>query len=152
MSRFRIDWVLVDELAVGSAPMADRHLTRLKDKGINAILSLCSIQEAPELDLMKSEFDCARLVLPDHRSGRTLQEKELLLAVDKVSELRASGPVFVHCFAGVERSPLVCMACLVREHGLSPQRALDYLMQVHQGTNPLPSQLDILRTLKPVKK
>ena len=47
----------------------------------------------------------------------------------------------------MERSPLVCLAWLVRRQGLTPQRALDYLMQVHPGTNPLPGQLALLARL-----
>tara|TARA_Y100001968_G_scaffold141817_1_gene129632 strand:- start:6731 stop:7192 length:462 start_codon:yes stop_codon:yes gene_type:complete len=145
MSRFKFDWVLINELAVGSAPLTERHLNRLKDNGISSILSLCSIKEAAQLDSMQEKFQCERIILPDHRSGRKLEEEEFLNAVDKVAKLRAHGSVFVHCFAGVERSPIVCMGWLVRQHGLSPQGALDYLMQVHPGTNPLPSHLDILR-------
>ena len=45
--RFRIDWVLVDELAIGPAPRAERHLPRLAAAGVRAVLSLCSEQEAP---------------------------------------------------------------------------------------------------------
>ena len=44
--RFRIDWVLTNDLAIGPAPRADRHLQRLKDAGIQAVLSLCSAEEA----------------------------------------------------------------------------------------------------------
>ena len=47
----------------------------------------------------------------------------------------------------MERSPLVCLAWLVSRHGQSPQAALDYLMQVHPGTNPLPGQLKLLNQL-----
>jgi protein-tyrosine phosphatase len=56
--------------------------------------------------------------------------------------------VFVHCVAAMERSPLVCLAWLVSRHGQSPQAALDYLMQVHPGTNPLPGQLRLLDRLR----
>jgi len=55
--------------------------------------------------------------------------------------------VFVHCLAAMERSPLLCMAWLVRSRGLSPQRALDYLQQQHPGTNPLPDQWRVLKQL-----
>ena len=64
-----------------------------------------------------------------------------------LGELREHGPVFVHCVAAMERSPLLCLAWLIRRHGLSQQRALDYLMQVHVGTNPLASQLAVLAQL-----
>jgi hypothetical protein len=147
LSRFRVDWVLVQELAVGPAPRADRHLDRLTAGGVTAVLSLCSEQEAPPPAGLESRFECRRLVLPDHRVERLPELAELEQALAALAELRAIGPVYVHCVAAMERSPLVCLAWLVRRQGLTPQRALDYLMQVHPGTNPLPGQLALLAQL-----
>ena len=147
LSRFRLDWVLVQELAVGPAPRAERHLERLTDAGVTAVLSLCSEQEAPPPAGLESRFECRRLVLPDHRVERLPELAQLEQALEALAELRAKGPVYVHCVAAMERSPLVCLAWLVRRHGLTPQRALDYLMQVHPGTNPLPGQLALLAQL-----
>jgi predicted protein tyrosine phosphatase len=146
-SRFRVDWVLVQELAVGPAPRAERHLERLTEAGVTAVLSLCSEAEAPPPPSLETRFECRRLVLPDHRVERLPQLAELEQALAALAELRATGPVFVHCVAAMERSPLVCLAWLVRRQGLTPQRALDYLMQVHPGTNPLPGQLALLARL-----
>jgi protein-tyrosine phosphatase len=84
------------------------------------------------------------VVLPDHRAGRMPGAEELAQALAALAALRQQGPVFVHCVAAMERSPLVCLAWLMRQRGLSPQRALDYLMQVHPGTSPLPGQLELL--------
>ena len=147
LSRFRLDWVLVQELAVGPAPRAERHLERLTEAGVTAVLSLCSEQEAPPPAGLESRFECRRLVLPDHRVERLPELAQLERALEALAELRAKGPVYVHCVAAMERSPLVCLAWLVRRHGLTPQRALDYLMQVHPGTNPLPAQLALLARL-----
>ena len=147
-SRFRINWVLVDELAIGPAPRAERHLDRLEDQGIRAVLSLCSEQEAPPPPELCSRFACTRLVLPDHRAARLPDPPELAAALEALTDLRRHGPVFVHCVAAMERSPLVCLAWLVNRHGQSPQAALDYLMQVHPGTNPLPGQLKLLDQLE----
>ena len=146
-SRFRFDWVLVQELALGPAPRAERHLDLLADEGVAAVLSLCSEQEAPPPAGLQSRFNCRRLVLPDHRVERLPELAELEQALDAVAELRSTGPVYVHCVAAMERSPLVCLAWLVRRQGLTPQRALDYLMQLHPGTNPLPGQLALLAFL-----
>lgn len=148
-SRFQIDWVLVDELAIGPAPSADRHLDRLEQQGIRGVLSLCAAEEAPPPAGLKQRFVCHRLVLPDHRAGRLPSLEELQQALDALAQLGDGGPVFVHCVAAMERSPLVCLAWLVSRQGLSPQRALDYMMQVHPGTNPLPGQLELLRSLSP---
>jgi hypothetical protein len=142
-----LDWVLVQELAVGPAPRAERHLERLTEAGVTAVLSLCSEQEAPPPAGLESRFECRRLVLPDHRVERLPELAQLEQALEALAELRAKGPVYVHCVAAMERSPLVCLAWLVRRHGLTPQRALDYLMQVHPGTNPLPGQLALLAQL-----
>ncbi len=144
--RFKIDWILIDELAIGPAPISERHILRLKDSGVKAVLSLCAEEEAPPPTAMDEQFACRRLVLPDHRSGRLPEFDELRAALELLATLHQNhGSVFVHCVAAMERSPLVCLAWLVQRHSLSPEQALDYLMQVHQGTNPLPGQLALLR-------
>ena len=146
--RFRIDWVLVNQLAVGPAPRTQQHLQRLADAGVGSVLSLCSHQEAPPPEGLNTRFACERLVLPDHRSGRPPRLEELRDALGLMEQLhQAHGPVFVHCVAAMERSPLVCMGWLVQQHKLSPTEALDYIMQVHPGTNPLPAQLALLKEL-----
>ena len=143
--RFKIDWVLVDELAIGPAPLANRHVLRLQDAGIKAILSLCEKEKAPPPSSMQELFACHRHVLPDHRSGRLPKPSELKKALFLLAELNKEyGSVYVHCVASMERSPLVCMAWLVQRHRLRPDQALDYVMQMHPGTNPLPGQLALL--------
>ena len=146
-TRFRIDWVLMNALAVGPAPSAEHHLQRLHEAGICAVLSLCSEAEAPAPAGLMDQFCCRRFVLPDHRSGRLPDIDELQQALCHLKELRKEGSVFVHCVAAMERSPLVCMAWLMQQEGLNSTEALDYLMQVHPGTNPLPGQLALLRQI-----
>ena len=143
--RFRVDWVLVDELAIGPAPIAERHLQRLDEAGIRAVFSLCDEHEAPPPAHLHSRFECDRLVLPDHRRNKAPEPLQILNALERLKALKVVGPVFVHCVAAMERSPLICLAWLVREHHMAPQAALDYLMQVHPGTNPLPYQLALLK-------
>jgi protein-tyrosine phosphatase len=114
---------------------------------VRGVLSLCSEEEAPPPEGLEQRFACRRVVLPDHRAGRMPAAEELGQALAALAQLRQEGPVFVHCVAAMERSPLVCLAWLVRQRGLSPQRALDYLMQVHPGTSPLPGQLELLEVM-----
>lgn len=145
--RFRLDWVLVEELAIGPAPRADRHLDRLQEAGIKAVLSLCSPEEAPFPGGLAERFAHRRCVLPDRWAGRLPQLAELEAALDALAGLRQQGPVYVHCVAAMERSPLVCLGWLVSRHGQTPEQALDYVMEVHPGTNPLPGQLALLGQL-----
>jgi len=149
---FRVSWVLTDALAVGPAPRAQRHLDRLEGEGIKAVLSLSSAEEAPLPLGIEDRFAWRRLVLPDHRSERLVQPDELAQALELFWGLSKYGPVFVHCLAAMERSPLVCLALLMQERHLKMEQALDYLMQVHPGTNPLPSQLAVLRSFDSFKK
>lgn len=143
-SRFRITWVLRNELALGPTPHNLRHLQRLEEEGVKAIVTLCDIDEHPQLNEVETMFVRKRVVLPDHKSGRAPTSQQLDEALEVLSQLRNHGPVFVHCVASMERSPLLCLAWLMRERGLSRLQALDYLTQVHPGTNPLPEQLALL--------
>ena len=43
---FQVDWVLIDELAIGPAPRKQRHLDRLHELRIKGVLSLSSTTEA----------------------------------------------------------------------------------------------------------
>ncbi len=147
--RFRLAWVLVEELAIGPAPRAERHLDRLEGAGLKAVLSLCGPDEAALPEDLSQRFLHQRFVLPDHRAGRLPELKELEGALAVLASLSEQGPVYVHCVAAMERSPLVCLGWLVSRHRQSPERALAYLMQVHPGTNPLPGQLALLSELQP---
>ena len=149
---FRIDWVLTNDLAVGPAPREDWHIQRLKAAGIHGVLSLCSLEEVQPPRGFTDQFQCQRIVLPDHRRPEVLTLDQLKSSLLALSELRQQRPVFVHCVAGVERSPLICMAWLVQQQHLNPSEALDYLMQVHPGTNPLPRQYELLKHIQPVKE
>ena len=145
---FRIDCVLVNQLSIGPAPRAESHLDRLQEAGIRCVLSLCAIEEATPPPGLGERFRTSRYVLPDHRAGRLPTLDELKTALGHLTELHQHGTVFVHCVASMERSPLVCLAWLVQKHRLTPERALDYLMQQHPGTNPLPAQLALLHRLR----
>ena len=145
---FQVDWVLIDELAIGPAPRKQRHLGRLHELGIKGVLSLCSSTEAEPPEKFDQSFQTRRFVLPDHRAGRMPSTHELETALENLRDLLNHGPVYVHCVAAMERSPLVCLAWLVRQHRMTPERALDYLMQQHPGTNPLPGQLALLHDLR----
>ena len=47
---FSINWVLIDELAIGPAPQTDKDIALLKTSGIKNIITLCKLNEL-ELDL-----------------------------------------------------------------------------------------------------
>ena len=146
--KYELDWVLINELAIGRAPIKLSDLQTIESKGIISILSLCSISEAKPPQELEQMFYAKRVVLPDHKYKREINVAEINKALDVLSELLTNGPVLVHCLAAVERSPLICMAWLIRNKNLSMQEALDYLMQIHPGTSPLSSQIKILNSIR----
>ncbi len=138
------NWVLVNKLAIGTAPRNLDDISKLKKYSIKSVLSLCSTKEANLPIGFQINFDCERLTLPDHTYGRLPTLEELENALELLNKLINKPPVFVHCVASIERSPLVCLAWLVKYEKLSPEYALQYLMDIHPSTNPLPGQFSLL--------
>ena len=94
------------------------------------------MKKKPQLTkIYKSDFNFKRFTLPDHKVNKEIEIYEIKEIIKIIESLKSSGAIYIHCFAGVERSPLICMAWLISKHKLSPQRALDYLMEVHKGSN-----------------
>ena len=73
-----------------------------------------------------------------------MKVEDILIVLKYIKENIHNGPIYIHCFAAMERSPLICIGWLMKAKGYSLQVALDYLMQIHLGTSPLPNQLNLL--------
>ena len=114
--RFKLDWVLNNELAVGRAPLKKSHFEYLANKNIKSILNLCNEKEAPIEETFKSIFNFKRFTLPDHKVNKEIEVWEIKEIIKIIESLKSYGAVYIHCFAGVERSPLICMACINYHH------------------------------------
>ena len=148
-NKFKFSWISANELAVGSFPKNSSDKKLLQSQGIKGVLSLCSINEVKENipDNIFEGFNHKRIILPDHKVSRKLTIDEILKTLEALSKLINEPPVFVHCVASMERSPLICIAWLMKTKNLPFQNALDYVLQVHPGTNPLSSQIELLKKL-----
>ena len=118
MSSYKLDWVLNNELGIGSAPKKSEHFDYLKQLNIKSIINLCTEEEAPIPENISDSFQFRRFTLPDHKVKRNILKSEIKEIISIISLFKEDGPVFVHCFASVERSPLICMAWLVVNHNL----------------------------------
>ncbi len=146
--KFSFSWVLVDELMVGSAPTLEAHLTALESEGIKSILTLCSNKEVDIPEVINKLFYRESFILPDHTFRTYPKPEEILEVLNILEKIMDHGPVYVHCFAGIERSPLICMAWLIKNHNMEVNESLRYMMSVHKKTNPLPFQIDALHKIK----
>ncbi len=117
------DWVDTEDrfrLAIMPRPDPDRleaHLSELKERGADVLVSMLQPEEALALGLGDEEDLCRRIGItfynhpvPDHRTPEDRSAMEALARV-LVSELEAGHGVVIHCFAGIGRS--ATMAALV---------------------------------------
>ena len=146
-SLFDINWILIKELAVGPAPKSIRDLNLIKSKGIKNIISLCNKDEIKGFSEITELFNFRSYPLPDHKNKVAPSINQINEVLDLIKEFNQFGPTYIHCFAGVERSPLICMAWLIREKHLSLETSLQYVMKVNPRTCPLPYQLNLLKDI-----
>tara|TARA_B100000212_G_scaffold288705_1_gene229811 strand:+ start:25805 stop:26251 length:447 start_codon:yes stop_codon:yes gene_type:complete len=147
---FKFNWILINKLALGSLPKEFNDFQKLNKQGIKSIMCLCSKKEieiSKEIIKEIEKFEIIKYPLPDHRYDKLPSINEVNEAVEILNNLIEKGPVFIHCYAGLERSPLICMAWLIKYKKLTIFESLQYLMEVNKGTNPLPGQLKILEYL-----
>ena len=144
---FNLNWVLIKELALGPAPQNIRDLNLLKKKGIKNVISLCNKEEYQVIPEAKEMFNYHTFSLPDHKDSVSPTIKQINEVLDMVKQFKKFGSTYIHCLAGVERSPTVCIAWLMRECSLDLETSLHYLMKVHPRTCPLQYQLNILKDI-----
>ena len=142
--KFNFNWVLINELAVGNLPITNDAIKILKKNKIISVLTLCSKNESKDLEKISKTFNYRNIILPDHTYNYDLNKQDIINTLEVLSGLIKLGPVFVHCVAAMERSPIISMAWLIKSKKLNTEQALDYLMQINPGTNPLPIQLKVL--------
>ena len=81
---FRINWVSINQLAIGPAPKTLSSLEQIKKKGILNILTLCSEQECKLPEEISILFNQSTIYLPDHKASRDMEIKEFNKALDEL--------------------------------------------------------------------
>lgn len=126
------DAVLPD-VWLGPHPRDDADVEAIAAVGVTAVLSLQTDDDLREhgVDLAVLDGAYARRGIRHERFPiRDFDQADLLAklaaAVDRLHRLRAKGHrVYVHCTAGMGRSPAVVVGELCLHGGLSPDAALD---------------------------
>lgn len=122
-----------ERLWLGPVPNTPERIAHLRKTGISALVS---VQTDHDLDhqslnwallwnfLMHNGIDGTRIPITDF-DDRAL-ERGLPAAVEAVQDAwRAGKTVYLHCTAGVNRSPTVAIAWLTRHQGLGLDEAWD---------------------------
>ena len=141
------NWILVNRLAIGTPLINQKDRLFLKEKKIISILDLRNELDIFDIDkqqqkLIYREFTTVNVCLPDHNSKRFATKSEIENAVNNLEKLLVNGPVFMHCHAAVERSPLISVAFLIKTKKLNCTQAYEYVKQQNKTTNILLEQLN----------
>jgi atypical dual specificity phosphatase len=143
----KLDWVIPGRLSVGGLP-AGKDINILTQSKIKVVLSLCAPSEGELPPEIEQSFYCVRLILPDSHYTSDLTAERLRKAVDVLSQCDRMGlPIYVHCLAGIERSPTVCIAYLCCVHHLELWEAVELVKRVRPVASPSRHQIRVIYKL-----
>lgn len=140
-------WVLTGQLAVGPMPAGEAHWQQLEQAGLKARFSCCYPHEEGAAPV-PPHWLSAGVPLPDHRRQEPLDLERLASALELAHQLLQQGaPVYLHCLAGIERSPLIAVGLTARARNLPLFDALDWVRRCHPAALPLVTHLELLSSL-----
>jgi atypical dual specificity phosphatase len=143
----KLDWVIPGKLSVGGLPQ-EKDINILTRSKIQVILSLCAPSEGELPPEIEQGFHCVRLILPDSRYTSDLTAERLCKAVDILRQCDRKGlPLYVHCLAGIERSPTVCIAYLCCVHHLELWEAVELVKRIRPAASPSRHQIQVIYKL-----
>ena len=142
------NWILTNKLAIGPMPRTNFHWEQLESEGFQNRFSCCYPYEhifSPIPITWKSR----EVSLPDHRNQNPLEKELLITALTQAKEMLEDNlsPLYLHCFAGQERSALMAigLVCLIEKKNLFD--SLSFVRQCHKKAKPLYSHLDLLEQI-----
>ena len=117
----------------------------LKEYKVKNIIGLCSDKEIKWHENINKCFSCERIVLPDSNTKKLPDSNNLEIAFSSLIKAVNKNITFIHCFASIERSPLLCVMFIMEKYKLNLEDALDYVKRVHSFTNPTNKQLTLIK-------
>jgi len=139
------NWIKTGQFAIGPMPKSRTHWQQLETDNFNRRFSCCYPHEhifAP----IPSHWVSQEVSLPDHRAQEVLRADTLINALQKAKLMmfENSDPLYIHCFAGQERSVLIAigLVCILDKKDLFD--SLNYVRECHKNARPIYSQLDLL--------
>lgn len=128
--------IVTPELFVGPAPVDTQDFLQLRGLGVTAILSVENPEEDGVADAIEEESQAARgneihfTNLPVTDFDRLALARKLPEGVKLLDDLLASGKVvYLHCTAGVNRSPTLAVAYLHWSLQWPLEKALEHVFE-----------------------
>ncbi len=142
-----LHWIIQNRLAVGPIPTIETA-DSLKTAGIRSVLTLCGEEEGKLAQQVLTDYRWQRLLLPDSHYAEKMTPEKLKEAIDIAHRFIATdGPLYIHCLAGMERSPTVCVGYLCLHEKMQVWEALNLVKSANPRTNITPDQIQVLQSL-----
>ncbi|ERN39869.1 putative protein-tyrosine phosphatase [Rubidibacter lacunae KORDI 51-2] len=142
----RFSWVLSQKLAVGPFPHSENQAGYLARQGITAVLCLTEPDERDVPSGIFNRFVWERVAIPDGFTGGVPEVEHFTQSLAILTRWHRKGhAVYVHCLAGVGRSPSVCAAYVARTQSIDLDYAIALVKQQHEIANPDSAQVAIMR-------
>ena len=144
-NNFSINWILINEIAISNLPRSDSDILKIKTLGIKNVLQVCHDKETIISEKIKEQFNYYKYSLPDHKFEEKLKKEDIFNCLKILESAAINGSTLVHCFAGKERSPIVCLSYLIYKKKIRFDIALEYIIEANPGTCPIDSHLQIVK-------
>jgi hypothetical protein len=142
---FKFSWIVHGQLGIGPMPRTINEWQILETAGFRSRFSCCYLEEESDVAQPTIQWRESRVALPDHRCQELLTKEVLVRAIGSVLELiHEEPPLYLHCWAGRERSALLAVAAVSVLRGLPLMEALLWVNRAHPQANPLYEHLTIL--------
>jgi hypothetical protein len=144
-SDFYYSWIITGKLAIGPMPRYEDDWNLLEKNGIKKRFSCCYPEEHVFASIPK-DWKSSGVSLPDHRLQEELDPEKLLFALNEAINLLSQdeAPMYLHCFAGQERSALLATGIVSVTEDKDLFESLAYIRQCYPKARPLYEHLDIL--------
>jgi hypothetical protein len=140
-------WILTSKLAIGPLPRIEAHWQQLQDAGFRSRFSCCYPHEE-QLNPIPEHWISETVALPDHREQEGLRSSVLEQALIHCERLiETNPPLYLHCFAGRERSSLIAVGLTARLRELDIFTALEWVRRCHPAASPIYDHLAILENV-----
>jgi hypothetical protein len=145
VSEFSYSWIITGKLAIGPIPRYEEDWLLLEKNGIKKRFSCCYPQEHIFLPIPQ-DWQTKEVSLPDHRFQEDLSPEKLVFALHEAINFLSydNKPMYLHCFAGQERSTLLATGIVSLVENKDLFEGLAYVRQCYPKARPLYEHLDIL--------
>ena len=141
--------ILEGKLFLGAMPTNAAEMQMLLSTGIDSILTVQEEYEYGESLPSMERFLWRRLPIRDWNLGGLPTIDQLETGANLLHDWIDENDriVYVHCFAGMGRSPLVCLAYLTKWMEMSLEEGLRFLRARRPQASPTLQQLEVLREM-----